>query len=167
MPGETLELTSNPAAGGEGRAVEVEAHIQSITPLAKLEIVFNAEVLEEIVIDDGNSRDGRRGVDLNRSIAIDRSGWLHLRVEGNPADRFPLDAGFAQAFTNPVWLTVDGRPVRSREASEYSLQWIDRLQQMADQWPRWRSEAEKDHVFAQFEEARRVYRRRATEDTAN
>ena len=43
------------------------------------------------------------------------SGWYHLRAEGAPADRFPLDTGYPQGFTNPVW--VDRRAtVRSATA---------------------------------------------------
>jgi hypothetical protein len=34
---------------------------------------------------------------------------------------------------------------------------------MAEAWPYWRSEKEKAHVFAQFEEARAIYRKRAQE----
>jgi hypothetical protein len=30
---------------------------------------------------------------------------------------------------------------------------------MAEAWPHWRSEKEKDHVFRQFDEARAIYRR--------
>ena len=34
---------------------------------------------------------------------------------------------------------------------------------MAEAWPGWRSEGEKRHVFAQFETARGVYERLASE----
>jgi hypothetical protein len=34
---------------------------------------------------------------------------------------------------------------------------------MAAAFPGWRSQREKDHVFAQFEEARQVYRRMLSE----
>jgi hypothetical protein len=34
---------------------------------------------------------------------------------------------------------------------------------MAGEWPWWRSEAEKRHVFAQFDEARNIYRKLAQE----
>ena len=50
-------------------------------------------------------------------------------------------------------------PVRSAAAATYCLKWIDKLQQMAEAWPGWRSQKEKDHVYAQFNEARNVYRR--------
>jgi hypothetical protein len=32
------------------------------------------------------------------------------------------------------------------------------LQELAEAWPDWRSEAEKDHVYGQFDAAREVYR---------
>ena len=101
----------------------------------------------------------RKKVDFKKTLQVSRSGWYHLRAEGNPAERFPLDANFAQAFTNPVWVTVGNQPVRSRKAAEYCIQWIDKLQKMAEKWPGWRSQQEIEHVFAQFEEARTICRR--------
>jgi hypothetical protein len=58
-----------------------------------------------------------------------------------------------------VWLEVDGQPIRNGASADYALRWIDKLQQMADAWPGWRAEKERAHVFAQFDEAREVYRR--------
>ena len=90
---------------------------------------------------------------------MDGSGWIHLRAEGDPEERFPLDAAYAQAFTNPVWFTVGGRPVRDAQAAAYGLAWIDELQGQSEAWSGWRSQSEKDHVYAQYDEARSVYRR--------
>ena len=70
-----------------------------------------------------------------------------------------MDAGWVQAATNPIWIEVDGAPIRSAASAEYALAWIDKLQEMADAWPGWRSDAARAHVFALFEEARNVYRR--------
>ena len=72
-----------------------------------------------------------------------------------------------QAFTNPVWLLVGDRPIRDGTAAEYALDWIDRLQGMAEAWPGWRSARERAHVFAQFDEAREVYRRFARESAGS
>jgi hypothetical protein len=152
MPGEEIEL---PAAGG---AVEVEADVRSIVPLAKLLLVFNGRVIDEIT-----TADDRKQFHFKKSYPVAHSGWFHLRAEGNPEDRQPLDTAYPQAFTNPVWVTVGGGPVRSRPAAEYSIQWIERLKKMADAWPGWRSEQERAHVFAQFDEARCVYERLAAE----
>jgi hypothetical protein len=49
--------------------------------------------------------------------------------------------------------------VRSAESADYALAWIDKLQGMAEEWAFWRSDAEKDHVYGQFDEAREIYRR--------
>ena len=56
----------------------------------------------------------------------------------------------------------DGK-IRNRASAEYFFRWIDKLHIMAGAWPWRRSDWEKQHVFAQFEEARRVYERLASE----
>ncbi|MBL8267246.1 CehA/McbA family metallohydrolase [Steroidobacter sp.] len=155
IPGEDVKL---PAAGGE---VSIVARVQSITPLESVTLVWNGEVVEKIPL----SRD-RKGAQLNKKLKVARSGWYHLRAEGNPKERYPLDADFAQAFTNPVWVTVGEQPVRNAAAATYGMNWIDKLRQMAEVWPGWRSQQEKDHVFAQFDEARAVYKKFRDEATA-
>jgi len=146
IPGETIELS-----GGDEVAVTFE--VTSITPLERAELVFNGEV----VADAPFTGDGK-SLTFERSFRPDRSGWYHLRVSGARGEAFPFDAPWVQAVTNPVWVIVDGAPVRSAEAADYSIAWIDKLQAMAEEWPYWRSQAEKDHVYAQFEEARQIYR---------
>ena len=145
IPGEEVEL----AASG---TVEIQGRVRSITPLDKAYIVFNGEVVEEIPFTGE-----RLELDLSRSFPVSGSGWFHLRVEGKNEERFPLDANFALGFTNPVWVTVAGQPVRNRASAEYSIRWIDKLRAMAEEWPGWRSDKEREHVFAQFDEARRIY----------
>jgi hypothetical protein len=146
IPGETVELT----AAGE---VEIEARVRSVVPLERAFLVFNGAEIEGVPLDPG-----RMSGTLRKRLRVDRSGWFHLRAEGRPEERYPLDTDYAQAFTNPVWLTVGGRPPRDRASAEYALRWIDKLQQMAEAWPHWRSEKEKAHVFGQFDEARAIYR---------
>lgn len=152
MPGDTVAI---PAGGG---AVEVVGRVQSITPLESVVLIFNGEPIEKIAL----SAD-RKSALVRKSLRVDRSGWFHLRAEGSPSERFPLDTAFAQGFTNPVWVAVGGQPVRNRAAAEYCLKWIDSLQAQAEAWPDWRSQKEKDHVYAQFDEARAIYRRFLTE----
>jgi TolB protein len=155
MAGDTVDL---PASGGE---VEIVARVRSITPLEAVTLIFNGEPVERIALSGD-----RKSADVRKTLRVQTSGWYHLRAEGAPAERFPLDTFFAQGFTNPVWVAVGNRPVRSRAAAEYCLKWIDNLQQQALKWPDWRSEKEKAHVFAQFDEARAVYRRLLSEAVA-
>ena len=151
-PGEKISL---PAAGG---TVAVNIRVRSVTPLQEAKLIFNGQLAQQIPL-----APSKQSVDFKRRLRVSESGWYHLRVSGRPGDRFPLDATYAQAFTNPVWVTVGGRPVRNREAAQYGIRWIDRVQEMAQDWPGWRSAEERDHVWSQFEEARRVYRKLAQE----
>jgi hypothetical protein len=151
IPGETLEL-----AAGEEVVASLEVH--SITPLERAEILFNGEVVASIPFTGARNR-----LSFERSFRPSESGWYHVRVNGAPGESFPLDIAWVQAATNPVWVHVDGAPVRSVEAADYALAWIDKLQAMAEEWPGWRSQAERDHVYAQFDEARAVYRTRRAE----
>jgi TolB protein len=152
MPGDDVGL---PAVGG---TVDVTGWVKSITPLDKAMLVANGELVEEIPLTGD-----RKSLEFTRRIKVARSSWLHLRVEGTPTDRHPLDTGFAQAFTSPVWVSVGSQPVRNLAAAEYCIKWIDKLQVLAAADPGWRSQKERDHVFAQFEEARQIYRRFAQE----
>jgi hypothetical protein len=153
LPGETVNLA---AAGG---TVQVHAQVRSIVPLEKVVLYFNGQPVEDIPL-----AADRRSADFDRTLAVARSGWYHVRAEGAPADRFPMDTSYPQGFTNPVWVIVGDQPVRNRAAADYSLRWIDKLQQLAEAWPGWRSQKERDHVYAQFDEARQIYRRLGSED---
>ena len=152
IPGDTVEL---PAGGG---AVELTGRARSITPLERVFIVCGGEEQADIPLSPD-----RLSAAFTLEVAIDRSSWCHLRAEGSRAERGVLDVGYAQAFTNPIWFTVGGQPIRDRDAADYSIRWIDRLREMAEAWPGWRSERERAHVFAQFDEARAIYEGFASE----
>lgn len=147
LPGDTVTL---PAGGGE---VTINGRLRSITDLEELVLVCNGDIVETFPL-----RRDARSLDISFEHSIERSGWCHLRTEGDTENRFPLDVAYAQAFTNPVWFQVGDEAIRNPQAVDYALRWIDKLQELADAWPGWRSESEKAHVFAQFDEARAVYR---------
>jgi TolB protein len=153
-PGDEVRL---PAAG----AVELAGRVTSVTPLQRVIVVANGvEVARVPLAADGKS------ATIAMSLPVSRSAWIHVRAEGAPAERFPLDALYAQAFTNPTWVSVAGAPVRDRASADYAVKWIDMLQLMADAWPGWTSTSEKAEVFADFAAARDVYRRFAAEAPA-
>ena len=66
-------------------------------------------------------------------------------------------------MTNAVRVYVGDKKIRNRDSAEYFIRWLAKLREMAEDWFGWRSQTEKDRVFAQFEEARRVYEQRARE----
>lgn len=147
MPGDTVLL---PVEGGE---VTIDGRLRSITELKELALVCNGELVQTFPL-----RENGRSLDVSFAHNIERSGWCHLRTEGSPAERFPLDVAYAQAFTNPIWFQVGDQAIHNPQSVDYAIRWIDKLQELAEAWPNWRSEKEKSHVFAQFEEARQVYR---------
>tara|TARA_B100000809_G_scaffold14685_4_gene13319 strand:+ start:53681 stop:56017 length:2337 start_codon:yes stop_codon:yes gene_type:complete len=155
IPGQTVDLSS-----GDDVTITVEA--TSLTPLEKAELVFNGEVIADMPL----SAD-RLSVSFERDFQPTHSGWYHVRVNGANGEAFPMGIGYVQAVTNPVWIIMDGVPVRSSEAADYGIAWIDKLQEMAEEWPDWRSQAEKDHVYGQFDSARDVYRQLKAEAGGN
>lgn len=152
LPGDTISV---PAGGGR---VHVQVEVRSIVPLQNVTLYFNGQPVEDIPL-----RPDRKTAHLQKTTSVTRSGWYHVRAEGAAGDRFPLDTDYPQAFTNAVWVVVGNQPIRNRASAEYSLRWIDTLQMLAEASPGWRSSKEKEHVYAQFDEARKVYRRFLTE----
>jgi len=150
VPGEEVRL---PAGGGK---VTVRGAVQSIVPVEKIEVVFKGRVVATINPGEGKS------VPFSREIPVSESGWLTLQVSGSHPIH-PIDDSYPQATTNPVWVLMGDRPVRSAEAARYFIRWIDKLADLARAHPGWRSEAEKAHVLGQFSEARQVYERLAAE----
>jgi Tol biopolymer transport system component len=141
--GPLLEFRVNGRIPGEtlrlpagGGSVTVEVTVRSIAPLNKLVIYRNGQVFLTVPLDRE-----RRGASSKRDIKLTESSWLSLRIY------------------------VGDQRIRNRESAEYFIRWIDKLRSMAEQWAWWRSQKEKDHVFAQFDEARRVYERFAQEAT--
>jgi TolB protein len=138
IPGESIHLPAS------GETVTLEGKVWSWQPLTKIAIYHNGKLWKEV------------GQKFRERAQIDRSGWFSLVAEGAPAG-LPVDPAFPQAGSNSIRVYVGDQKIRNRESAEYFIRWIDKLRAMAEQSPGWRSQAEKDHVFAQFEEARRRY----------
>ena len=147
IPGDTLELPNG------GAQLEITVRLRSITELNEVILVCNGEEKARFPV-----RGNGTSLDTQYSLNVDSSGWCPLRTEGNPEYRGILDVAYAQAFTNPIWFQVGNEPIQDSDSARYALQWIDKLQELADQWPGWRSQREKNHVYGQFDEAREVYR---------
>jgi dipeptidyl aminopeptidase/acylaminoacyl peptidase len=163
--GPLLEFSLNGKRPGEdvkfgvgGGTVNLEAKVWSFTPLRKAVIWSNGREWKSLPL----STD-RKTVDFRETAQVTGSSWFTLNIETDPYPAAP-DA-YQQAVTNAVRVYAGGQKIRNRESAEYFLQWIDKLQASADRWFGWRSEAEKKHVFQQFDKARDVYRQRAREAT--
>lgn len=152
IPGQTVQL---PDSGG---LVDIAFELNSIVPVEKLLLIFNGKVVEEFTLSGDRTQFKYR-----KAHRVDKSGWYHLRAEGKTEERFPLDASYAQAFTNPVWVRVGDQPVRDQSSAEYSIRWIEKLETIMENDPGWRSQQEKDHVFGQLKAAKAIYQEYARE----
>ena len=72
------------------------------------------------------SADDPYHVKLDRSLAVDRSGWLAARVTGPERQHLVMD-GYVYAHTSPVYVTKRGAPARSPEDARYFVEWIDEI----------------------------------------
>ncbi|HKW97494.1 MAG TPA: CehA/McbA family metallohydrolase [Bryobacteraceae bacterium] len=145
LPGDVIHF---PRTGG---TITVEGRVWSMAPLAKVVLYSNGEVVKDL------PTSGQFSI----KVPVSRSAWYSLYAEG-PASRY-IDAVYAQAATNTVRVYVGDQPIRNRQSAEYFMRWIDKLHKMANEWPWWRSDAEKRHVGAQFDQARGIYEKLARE----
>ena len=147
IPGESFNL---PAAGG---MVHLEGKVWSIVPLEKVMVYHNGSILRQIPLEKDQT-----SVSFQEQLQVKQSGWFSLTAEG-PAASHPLEVNYPSASTNAIRVYVGIQKIRNRHSAEYFVRWIDRLKQLAAQWPHWRSLAERDHVFQQFDQARLIYLR--------
>lgn len=130
-----------PAGGGE---IQIDAKALSIAPLTKIVILRNGQEWKTVP-----------AAGLRETVKVTESGWYAFYAEGPPYQW--LDAAYPQALTNCIRVYVGNQPIRNPASAEYFVKWVAKLRGMAEAWPWWRSDKEKAHVFAQFDEATRVY----------
>jgi TolB protein len=143
IPGGELKLAS-PAQ------VRIKARAVSIAPLSRIVIYRNGKPWRDVPASG-----------LEETVQAGESAWYALYAEG-PHYSW-LDADYPQALTNAIRVYAGSNKIRSRESAEYFLRWMTKLRTMAEEWPWWRSEREKKHVFAQFDEARAIYQKLSSE----
>lgn len=106
---------------------------------APVELIVNGyPVAQQLLPQDGQTRE------LVFETRVERSSWLALRM-------------FPGAHTNPIWVVVDGQPVRaSRRSAEWCLRGVD---QCWKQKERIYAEGEREEARRAYEHARVTYRR--------
>lgn len=133
--------------------VRVVGSVEAQFPLEKLEVIVNGQVAATSAAEQGQQQ-----ISLDQKVSLERSGWIALRAKGK---RGPSQsAAEAFAHTSPVYVEIEGHPVRSPEDAEYFVRWIQRL--LEDVRKRNRVPAfQQDHVAQQLEQAIEFYQRLA------
>jgi hypothetical protein len=137
--------------------VRLRATLNSIAPLDRIEVVRNGSVLEKIPLDGE-----RRQAKFDKEVSVTQSGWFTLQAISEKA-RHPVEDSRPMATTNPIFVYVGEAPIRSAASADYFTRWIDELTKLTKAHPGWRSDWEKEHVLAQYREARAIYERRRDE----
>jgi hypothetical protein len=137
-PGEEVSLPSGK------HTVQVELEVKSITPVESIEVMHNGQSLGNV-----------------RTVTLDRSGWISVQVKAKYT-RDPIRRPYPFAATMPVWITVGGKPVRSKADAGYFVQWIDRTLERAMQLS-FNNEMERNATRKLYQEARAKMLQRAEE----
>ena len=142
------------------RIVRAHLSLRSIVPVDHLEIVGNGVVVATVPLTGDHTT-----ADATIPLPLERSGWYTLRAWSDHAQAPVLDM-YPFATTSPIYVTVGGRPMRSRADADYFLAWIDRARQAAEANTGWNSTTEKDAVLDLLRRASDVFHERAIEQTA-
>ena len=135
-------------------ALRATVSLRSLVPLEKLEVVGRGGIVATIPLERGGTR-----ADATVSLPGQRSGWYTLRAWSSSAVEPVLDI-YPFATTSPIYVTVDGKPVRSAEDARYFEAWIDRVRAAAAAQTGWNDSAEKDAVLGRLDAARAEFARR-------
>jgi hypothetical protein len=128
--------------------------LRSNTPVDHLELVRNGKVVADIPL-----RGERTRADTAIIVPVTESGWYVLRTYADRPATPILDL-YPFASTSPVYVTVGGQPVRSREDAEYFITWIDRVKQEVEKHEGWNTREERDSVLTTIARAREEFERR-------
>jgi hypothetical protein len=115
-PGAELSLPN------EGQTVYIQADAHSVTPFSRLECVYNGAVVAS-----GDTDGEHRTATLETDVKIDGSGWLAARCLGG-------DGSIIRAHTSPVYVQMEGRPLRPNAETmapllavlDCTLAWVQR-----------------------------------------
>jgi hypothetical protein len=104
-----------------------------------VELIVNGQAIDKKLIEaDGSVHE------LEFNFTPDRSSWVALRV-------------FPAAHTNPIFVEVDGAPIRaSKRSAEWCLQAVDRCWESKSPQIR---ESEREAAKAAYDQSRAAYRR--------
>jgi len=118
----------------------------------RLELVGPDGVLAAAAAEPG----GGAAPAVDAAVEADRSLWLCAvaRGPGHPSVLGPT----VFAHTSPVWVELDGRPVRRPASARWLLDWLDRFQALVGEHGRFADDAQRAEVRAVIDRARGRYR---------
>jgi len=112
------------------------------TRIVPVELLVNGHPIgRQEIIADGTLRD------ISFGVKIDRSSWVALRI-------------FPSSHSNPIFVRVDGKPIRERKSLDWCLKGVD---QCWSQKERFYKAEEMTDAIAAYDHARKTYQQRLSE----
>ncbi len=135
-------------------ALHYKGWLRSLTGIDHLEVVLNGKVVKSIPLTGD-----RMTADVEDAIRLDESGWVLLRAWNDHATPDVFDL-YPYATTNPIFITVGGKPVRSNSDAEFFLKWIAKVKASASANRDYNTQTERDAVLRHLDDARHVFEQR-------
>ena len=118
--GDTVAITSN-----QSEAITVQTTVKASEQLESLEIIHDGRVVAFQALTKVTP-DPLVDSELTWTVSPKRSGWIAARALFRAPDGF-----LRQAHTSPIYLSVDEKPVASKDDAKYMLSWVNRLATIA------------------------------------
>lgn len=169
MPGDIIHLK-------QGEPLEIQTEVWCQFPLDRLEIIASGEVIAEQFISGKGEHNS-----LSVEYTPGKSCWITARAYESPLkykkngvsfslNRFrgdgktPFNRYYGTeapevsfAHTNPVYVTVDGKPIRSRIDAEYYAHFLENAVHYLRTEGTFPSEEAKQDVINQFKEGKQAF----------
>lgn len=125
--------------------------LRTIVPIDHLQIICNGQVAKDLPL-----QGERKSADASGTLAVPESAWCVLRAYADRAE-YPILDLYPYATTSPVYISVAGRPIRSKTDAQYFSTWVDHLIRAAQTSPAWNTDHEKESVLALFQKAKEKF----------
>jgi len=136
--------------GATEQLLRIQAEAHSVTPFARLECVYNGEVVATSITDGE-----QRMAALEAEVSIAGSGWLAARCLDNN--------GALRAHTSPVYVQMEGRPMRpSADMMAPLLAVLERTLAWVQHEARCPKQSQRDHLMQILQAARQELLRRGS-----
>lgn len=159
--GPLLGLTVNSISPGGDVNLEAGEHelqvsgfLRSIVPVDHLEIVWNGKVVQTLTPDASRKR-----ADFDTTVSVGSSGWLLVRAWNDRSHPDVFDI-YPYGTTNPVFVTVGGKTLKSEQDANYFIDWISRVRESAAAHPDYNSDEERATVLGNIDKAAKVFESR-------
>ncbi|MCP4784240.1 MAG: CehA/McbA family metallohydrolase [Fuerstiella sp.] len=126
--------------------IEISGTVESLSPLKSIQIIRNGQIATTVDAQSEKTSAGTYRTSLETSAILSGSGWVAVRCfEDLPDDKVSF------AHTNPVFMDVDGQPLRPRK------QRVKFFVQRMDEEIERNTGILTDEALAEFRAARQIY----------